>query len=65
MMAAMRRASSLDVAQEVSRHRRKALADQRAANVVPADVVLEASDAAMRSSRVVLIVRLRAKHFRL
>jgi hypothetical protein len=25
----------LDVAQEVSRHRRKALADQRASNVVP------------------------------
>jgi len=39
----------LDVAQEVSRHRRKALADQRAANVVP--IIRDVHRAGLKSLR--------------
>jgi DNA invertase Pin-like site-specific DNA recombinase len=40
----------LDVAQEVSRHRRKSLADQRAANVVP---IIRDAHAGLKSLRTV------------
>ena len=41
----------LDVAQEVSRHRRKALADQRAANVVP--IIRDVQRAGLKSLRAI------------
>jgi DNA invertase Pin-like site-specific DNA recombinase len=41
----------LEVAQEVSRHRRKALADQRAANVVP--IIREVQRAGLKSLRAI------------
>jgi DNA invertase Pin-like site-specific DNA recombinase len=41
----------LDVAQEVSRHRRKALADQHAANVVP--IILDVQRAGLKSLRAI------------